>query len=82
MDWYKALSGRNVTRTIQYPRPVTSRWAKELDETSGVNKFLYLHASIQWAQVAVDGNQGCDSRIKWPVSTRLYTPTAASGHVR
>jgi hypothetical protein len=71
--WIGISEGKD-TRTIQYP--VTSRWAKELDKTSGVNEVLYLDALMQWTQVAVDGIQVCDSRIKMPVSTRLYIPTA------
>ena len=47
--WIFTSKGK-VTRTIQYP--VASRWAKELDETSGVNKALYLRASMQWTRVA------------------------------
>ena len=43
-------------------------------KTSGVNKVLYLHSSMSWTLVAVDGNQGCESRVKLPVSTRLYIP--------
>jgi hypothetical protein len=70
--WIGTREGK-VTRTIQYP--VTSRMAKELDKTSGVNEVLYLYASVQWTQAAVDGIQGCDSRIKLPIAT-------ASGHVR
>jgi hypothetical protein len=37
--WIGTSEGKD-TRTIQYP--VTSRWAKELDKTSGVNKVLYF----------------------------------------
>jgi hypothetical protein len=72
MLWVGTSEGK-VTRTIQYP--VTSRWAKELDKISGVSKVLYyLHASMQWTQVAVRGNQEFDSRIEMPVSTMLYIP--------
>jgi hypothetical protein len=56
--WIGISEGKD-TRTIQYP--VTSRWAKELDKTSGVNEVLYLHTLMQWTQVAVDGIQVCDS---------------------
>ena len=52
--WIGTSEGKD-TRTIQYP--VNSRWVNELDKTSGVNKVLYLHASMQWTQVAVDGIQ-------------------------
>jgi len=38
------------TRTIQYP--VTSRWAKELDNPSGDQVHIYTHQCS--AQVAVD----------------------------
>jgi hypothetical protein len=52
MLWIGTNEGKDI-RTIQYL--VTSRWAKELDKTSRVNKVLYLDASMQWTQVAVDG---------------------------
>jgi hypothetical protein len=66
--WIGTSEGK-VSRTIQYP--VTSRWAKELDKTSGVNEVLYLHdASMQWTQWrlmefrdATEGLQGCTSPL-------------------
>jgi hypothetical protein len=66
--WIGTSEGK-VSRTIQYP--VTSRWAKELDKTSGVNEVLYLHnASMQWTQWrlmefrdAAEGSQGCTSPL-------------------
>ena len=65
MDWYKRRKG-----DTHYPVPVTSRWAKELDKTSGVpelTKVLYLRALIS----------GCDSRIKFAASTGLYNKAYA-----
>jgi hypothetical protein len=64
---------RKDTRTIQYPDNLTvSR------ENIGELTRFYI-ARQCCGQVVVDlklmGNQGCDLRIKLPVSTRLYTPT-------
>jgi hypothetical protein len=68
--WIGTSEGK-VTRTIQYP--VTSQWAKELDKTSGVKRLVIYICKLQcsghrWLME----NQGCDSRIKLRVSTRLY----------
>jgi hypothetical protein len=44
-------------------------------ESAFVTRCMY--ASMQWTHVAVDGNQGCESRTKLPVSTKPYIPACA-----
>ena len=71
--WISASEGKNTTRTIQYP--VTSLREKEPDKIAGVDKDLYMHASMQRRLMVVE-----ITTIKLPAdtSTRLYT---ASRHV-
>ena len=70
--WIGTSEGKDI-RTIQYP--VTSRWAKELVKTLGVDRVLYFDASMQ---VVVDGKSGM--RSSYELVQCCTCP--ASGHVR
>jgi hypothetical protein len=50
MDWYRRRKGN-----AHYPVPGNFKGAKELDKTPGADEVFYLHASMLWTQVAVDG---------------------------
>ena len=64
------LSERKDTRTIQYPGNFTVR--KDIDKDRELASiYICKAASVMHRsrQVAVDGNQGCDSRIRFPGNT-------------
>ena len=73
MDWHKQRKGQT-----HYPVPDNFTVGRRAGQkTSEVTKVLYLRTSMQWTLVAVDENQGCESRIKLPVSTGLYIMACA-----
>jgi hypothetical protein len=74
MDRYKRRKGHT-----HYPVPGSfsvSKGARKKLRESGVYMVLRLYASTQWThRWQLMRNHGYESRIKFPVSTRLYIPT-------
>jgi hypothetical protein len=81
MDWCKGRKG-----DTHYPVPGNFTVGKRAGKNIGSQRgFIYARINAVplqlWTQAAVDGIQGCDSKINSSVDTRLHIPTA-SGHVR
>jgi hypothetical protein len=65
MNWPLAVKSEGKVYT-HYPVPAEKRGERDNVTTSGVDMFLYLHASRPWIS-ATDGSPGCYSG-----SMRLY----------
>jgi hypothetical protein len=81
MDLYERRKGHT-----HYPVPGSFSVSKRARKNTGSLQgfmfalFALINAADRWRLM---GNQGCDARIKLPVSTRLYiTTTVTSGHVQ
>ena len=72
MDWYKKRKGQT-----HYPVPGNFTAGKRAGQKHRELRRFYICMHQCRGRLAVDGNQGWESRIKLPVSTRRYIRASA-----